>query len=270
MSNFQKAIKVFALCLAGFIILNIISGVLWFLSLFANIGFKSESREDFSEVYQGITKLDVDLARSKLELKEGSAFKVEIKNAHDHLKISEKNGILKIKEKNFWLWNTHASSRITVYVPKNINLNTIRIDAGAGTIYMDQINSDILDINQGAGILTITNCKFLKTNIDGGVGEIKVTSSLLNQLDLEAGASKMNIEAQISGASKIECGVGTVFLSLLGNEKDYRISVEKGLGNILINHKEYKNNIVYGNGKNILKIEGGVGSIDVQFKNNDT
>ena len=69
------------------------------------------------------------------------------------------------------------------------------------------------------------------------------------------------------GNSKIECGVGAVELNLLGNQENYQLNVEKGIGSIYVADKIYNNDDTIGNGNNHLKIEGGIGSIKVGFTN---
>lgn len=79
----------------------------------------------------------------------------------------------------------------------------------------------------------------------------------------------MELDAEITGNSKIGCGVGATNVVLRGNRDDYRIRAEKGIGAICIGGDIYNSSDTkeYGNGKNYLEVEGGIGRIDIDFVN---
>lgn len=271
MNAFQKVIKIFAICLAIFIIVNIISGILFGLSIITNIGFvdtnvNSIEVENFSETYENIDKINIEVTTSNIVIKQGNEFKVEANNLSNKFSSKLENGNLKIKEGKMWLGNNDYSGLITIYIPSDIILDKLKIDSGAGKIEISDISVDEFDIDHGAGFLEISNSEFNKTDIDGGAGEIRIIDSVLNDLKMDAGVGKITVESEITGNSKIECGIGEMNISLLGDEDDYSITAEKGIGNIKINNKNHDTDTVYGSGKNKLRIEGGVGSISVDFE----
>ena len=106
-----------------------------------------------------------------------------------------------------------------------------------------------------------------QTKIESGAGLTEIMAGTLNNVDLDLGVGKVFINASILGNSKIECGVGSVELNLLGNQESYQLNVEKGIGSINVANKIYNNDDTIGNGKNHLKIEGGMGNIKVGFTN---
>lgn len=69
----------------------------------------------------------------------------------------------------------------------------------------------------------------------------------------------------IKGNSKINAGIGSLELNVLGSKNDYVIKANKGIGNILIDGLNVSDNYTYGNGEDTLNIEGGIGSINVNF-----
>lgn len=115
------------------------------------------------------------------------------------------------------------------------------------------------------GKLEIANCKFNETKIDAGAGETKIISTSLNDLRLDAGVGRIEIDGEITGESKIACGIGETDIKLEQDEGEYKIIAEKGIGSLKIKGQEQGTETTYGNGKNIIKIEGGIGSIKVDF-----
>lgn len=266
MNGVQKVIKVFAICLAIFIIMNILGAILYGLSFIADVGFRNDkiAVEHFEGNYKNATIIDIDCISSNLIIKTGNEVRVEANNLRNNLSSEEKNGVLKITESKTWGWSNNPSGVITVYIPDEIS--ELKINAGAGKIIIEDISVDNFDVEQGAGIMKISNSKFNEASIDGGAGNIKVSSSIINGLKMKAGVGKIELEAKLTGNNKIKCGIGEMNITLLGNEEEYKITAEKGIGSIKIKNEEQSTNSVYGKGENKLNLEGGIGSITVDFK----
>ncbi|MCI9063594.1 MAG: DUF4097 domain-containing protein [Clostridia bacterium] len=266
MNGFQKVIKILAICFAIALIVNIFGVILSLVSFVIPMGNDDDSSlKNFSEVYENVEKIDIDSTASNLTIKIGNEFKVE-GNTKGNIISKLNNGTLKVEEKTRWFWNNNYSGEIIIYVPENIELKDLTVDAGAGKINVDGINAEKFDMDQGAGTLSISNSKFNKADIDGGAGKIEITSSELNNLDFDAGAGKIDIESTITGDSKISAGVGEINITLLGNKEDYKIYTEKGIGSIKVDNEERSSDTYYGEGQNKIDIDGGVGSITVNFK----
>ena len=268
MNNFQKVIKVFAICLAVFIIANICMLIFSGLALFTHIDNKNEPWKEFEAAYENIDTLDIDIAYSNIEIKSGNEFKVEASTKSD-LNCKQVNGKLKIEEKNKWFINNTLVGEVIIYVPNGITLKEIDLDTGAGEISLENIQAESLNLDHGAGVLKILNCNFNKTDIDGGAGKIEISASRLNNLDLDCGVGKVEMEAYVTGNSRISAGIGEINLTLLGSKEDYQITAEKGIGSIRIENQECSSNTIYGSGNNKIKIDGGIGSIIVEYKSNN-
>ncbi len=57
---------------------------------------------------------------------------------------------------------------------------------------------------------------------------------------------------------------GKLDLNLTDGTENYTIKVSKGIGSITIDGKETIDNRTYGTGKTYIKIDGGVGAIDIK------
>ncbi len=261
MTDLQKGIKLSAIILAIIIIGFIIKSLTIGLSLIT--GTSNNKLGNYIEVYQNIENVNIDLTATKIIIKEGTEFKLEAKNITTKFSATVFNTTLNIKEKTTTFSNKRNVEEIILFIPNE--LKNIVINNGAGSLKIDNIVVEDIKVQQGAGIINITNSRLNKVDIEGGVGETKITSSILNDIDIEAGVGNVYIEADITGKNKIESGVGKTKLILLGNEEDYQIDVEKGLGKITINNQKQTNNTTYGNGSNTLKVEGGIGDISIIF-----
>ena len=270
MNTVQRLIKSGAIALAVFLIINIFGGLLFVVSLITNIDFGGgRSRQNFEEVYENVKSVELELPYSDVILKVGDEFKVKGEQVSKSFRSTLEDGTLEIKENKNWLQN-QSPGTVTILIPEGIYLEELSMDSGAGRIVIDGIVSDNLELDQGAGIVEIKNSFFEQVSIDGGAGEIQVRSSTLKDLDIDAGIGRVDLEAEILGNSQINCGVGEMKIFLLGHEKDYRLSISKGIGNIQLNGVSKESNFIHGDGINQLRLDGGIGNIEVSFEEVDS
>lgn len=59
--------------------------------------------------------------------------------------------------------------------------------------------------------------------------------------------------------------LGAAHITLIGSENDYRIELDKGLGDARINGESVSDGAVRGNGANSIDVEGGIGEIRIDF-----
>ena len=266
MNGIQKAIKIGAIIFAVLIIVGIFSVIMSGLSFFVDLNISNDkSDNNFDKVYTGISNIEIDTSASNIVFENGSEFRVSARNVTDKFSSKVDGKTLEIDDERNAFPGGNVDSEIIIYIPSDANLNKLEIDSGIGEIKISNVFANKFYVSNGAGTLNIDNSEFLNCDIDGGAGEIIITSSTLNNLDMSSGVGSANIDANILGNSKIDSGVGDINLTLFGSKDDYSINVIKGIGNITIIGEEQKNDTVYGTGINNLKIEGGIGNIDVNF-----
>lgn len=258
MMKAHNVIKALAVILAFGIILSIFSLI---ISVF--MSFSEPDYKDISEEYENASIVKIDIAFSNLTIKKGDTIKVEAQNVSDNFKIKEKDGTLLVQEKKRFIKS--KISDVTITLPEDV-IEKLEIDAGAGSIQVNNISTNYFDLEQGAGKIEINNSNFLNTEIEGGAGEIKINGSVLGNLKLDAGVGKVSVDGMINNFGDIDCGVGEIDLNLMGSLNDYRFNVEKGIGSIKIDGENISNNQAVGTGATNIKIDGGVGAINVSFK----
>ena len=52
----------------------------------------------------------------------------------------------------------------------------------------------------------------------------------------------------------------------MGNENDYKLNINKGIGNILINGNSVGDKQIIGNGISVIDVDGGIGKININYK----
>lgn len=290
MTTAQKIIKYFAIAFAIFLIVSIISLILFGVyALSGVLGLKDNSKIDISGNMQtvdfgsttsgdnnsgnstnnseqtvniaDITSLDIEVKYTNLIIRNGDTFRYETNN--DNIIYRQNQNTLKIEEKGKWIFGD-IESNLIIYIPENFNLNKINIEAGAGKVEIENLNAESLDLELGAGEASISNLNVTsRCKLEGGAGRLNVLNGNLNNLDLDMGMGEVNINASITGNSDIDAGIGTLNLNLQGSKADYRIRLDKGVGNIRINGENISNGSTYGEGANLIKIDDGIGNINI-------
>lgn len=80
------------------------------------------------------------------------------------------------------------------------------------------------------------------------------------------GVGELNLTSELSGKSSIDYGVGETNLVLIGTADDYRIELDKGIGEATLDGIKMGDDSVYGAGNNTIEIDGGVGELKIIFK----
>lgn len=271
MTSVQKVIKYLAIAFAVFLIISIISGILGALfALSGVLGLKKDNEAsidnmtttDFKNNY--IEILDIDVAYTNLVIKTGDSLKIETNNTN--ISCKQNNKKLYIEEGRKWFYN-YNNEDLIVYIPENLKFEKVEIKAGAGKISIEKIDTKNLSFVLGAGETKIETLNVSDNcNIEGGAGRVDVLSGKINNLDLDMGVGEINLTTNIVGKSDIDAGIGELNINILGNKNDYKIKVDKGIGSIRVDGTEISNGATHGNGENYIDIDGGIGSINIDFE----
>ena len=266
MTTVQKIIKYLAIAFAIFLSISIIAGICSALFTIANLfGANTESEIGNQSIGSDFTSISVNLSAAELEIKTGDKFDVETN--HKYLKCEEKDDILKISETRTLFASHPRGMKVILTIPQDKIFDYVDIRAGAGTVTIDELSSNMLNIDLGAGELTAQRLDALyNAEIGGGAGSVTIKCGHLSNADIDMGVGELNLESELSGKSSIDYGVGETNLVLIGEEDDYKIELDKGIGEAWLAGKKMSDDSVYGAGKNFIEIDGGIGELNITFK----
>ena len=247
MTSFQRAVKFAAMALAIVLTVSIISGLIGIVALFAGLS-NSDTVADNTKFYavsKEINSIAIEIGAANLTVQKGDALSVE--SNLKKLDVSEKNGILKIREKRLFGFS-RSNAVLTVTVPEDIFIENLSIETGAGSITLEELN--------------ITR----EASIESGIAKISVNGGTYNNLNVDSGIGGLVFNGRVTGECEINSGIGESDITVLGKKSDYSIDVEKGIGNITVDGEkisELKTN----DGKvGSIEINGGIGTINLNFK----
>ncbi len=269
MNTSQKIIKYFAIVLATLVVVYGVSRIIMVVGFIA--GPKSFEKLDSSYkeikiVQDNFKELDISLKTTNLTIKYGEKLKIQTNN--ENLIINDDDNILKItEEKGRWF---HFSKRknLVIFVPNTIELNNLTIRQMVGEISLEEIVTKKFEVYLGTG-KTIINKLIVQESalLTGGVGSIEINSSHLNNLNAELGVGTFSFNGTLSDKlNNIDCGVGSVYISLMDAKENYLIKYEKGIGSIIIDNESMQSQkSTIGSGETVIDIDGGIGKIDIKF-----
>lgn len=213
-----------------------------------------------------IEKLEIDVKLASLTVKRGEKFQV-LANDGTEIETRRDGSRLVIEEREFRVFQNWGRKRgeIVIVLPEEMNeLTEFALDAGAGSIKVEDVTARKVRVNLGAGRTELVRLVALETTkLNGGAGYLAVRESELKNLDFEMGVGKAEITAKLTGVSEIDAGVGKLDLNLVGPSADYRIKIDSvGLGAITLDGEKVDEGY-YGDGGSLVKIDGGVGAIEV-------
>lgn len=265
MSQTQKIIKYLAFAFALFLIVSIVSGVMYGFVFLGNVFYPIEENVALSNpvsINENTLCLDIDVSSSNITIKVGDALSFQTNN--QYIYSEEENNQFSIKEKKHnWF---SKNQELVIYIPKDVLFEEVEMKTGAGKIMIEQLSTKKLSLDLGAGNISIKNLNVLeRTKIESGAGKLDIASGIIHNLDFDMGVGSVSISSQFVGDSKINSGIGKLYLCLFGTLEDYEVTLDKGLGNATIQKEEMKNGSIYGTGTNRLEIDGGIGNIEIQL-----
>lgn len=270
MTGIQKVIKYLAIAFAIFLTFNIIFGIMYGISsigiLFDNNKSNISDNQNNLEINNNTLLLDINVSSSNIIIKKGDNFIAQTSSKYINCK-QDNNKLYIIEKKHNW-FNTNKNNELIIYVPSDFTFDRVIIDAGAGKVNIEELSTKELYLSFGAGKAEINNLEVLENaEIEGGAGDLIIDAININNLELNMGIGKLSLTSKLTGKNKIDSGIGEINLSLLGTEEDYEIYMDKGLGKATINGNNVKDDNTYGNGINKIDINGGIGNIEINFKN---
>lgn len=268
MKEVQRIIKYVAMTFAVFLIFNIVASIMLTINTIGNIFYNDDisyEKLKMVDLSSQTTALNIEVSSVNVYIKEGETFKVETDS--DFIKSTQDKKQITIEEEEHnWLFSTHHDDLI-IYIPKEVSFDSVSLNTKIGKIKIDALYTKNLYLEQGAGKIDIAYLGVSESaNLNGGVGELTIGDGAIQQLSLKTGVAKTSITSKILGNSHIESGLGSLDLTLLGEEAAYQLEVDQGIGSMDV-YGLKKNNQYYGYGENFISIDGGIGSIHIQLKN---
>lgn len=266
MTQAQKWIKNGAIALAILLAVSIIGSALTAaITLVGWLGGDGilDEMKTYS-VSSEVTSLEMELGGTEVQIKTGKALSVE--SNLKHLTVEEKDGCLRVEQTGQTGMN-FDDALLILYLPADFSFREAEIETGAGRLAVQVLSAGKLTLDLGAGEVVIDDLRVMDScQINGGAGAVTVKNGAIHNLNMDMGVGQLILTAKLTGSCGMDLGVGQTELTLLGAREDYRIKIDKGVGSAEIDGESATNGQTYGTGDVFVAIDGGVGSIEVEFE----
>lgn len=268
MTTVHKIIKYLAMAFAMFLCVSIIGGIITGIAgvslLLSDRDGEPAGEMQTYPIDGEVFSLSVNLSGAKFQIKTSDSFSVE--SNHEYISVSLNDGKLCIKETKKPFALSPKGVTVVLNIPEDFVFDEATVETGAGEVNIETLSADVLKLYLGAGEAKIQRLVAKsQSRIDGGAGELTISGGLLCNLNFDMGVGEVTLKSRIEGNSKIDMGVGEINLTLLGSRDDYKIEIDKGIGDANLDGKDVTDGSVYGSGENKIEIDGGVGDIDIDF-----
>ncbi|MBO5153281.1 MAG: DUF4097 family beta strand repeat protein [Eubacterium sp.] len=268
MTDFQRIIKYCAIAFGVFLTVSIIGGICGALGMVAVFFDGDRTAAGEMKTYtvgDEIENLYIEVSAAEIEIISGEKFSVD--SNHKYLSVEEDNNTLRITEEKKIFGVSSKGVSVVLTIPEDHVFEDADIAAGAGKVHIDTLSTNTLMLDLGAGKSTIDDLNVMtRACINGDTGKVKIKNSRINDLDMDVGVGKLTMTSALTGTCKVDYGIGKAELTLVGNKEDYQIKLDKGVGEATLDGKRMNDGSVYGGGHNRIDIDGGVGSIQIEFE----
>lgn len=267
MKSWHNTIKYAAIALAILLIIGIFSAIFHALS-FIFFAFDPNITGEYTthEFENDISVLDIDIKGINFEVEATDNPHIVVESNYESLTVQTKGDVLLIKDKKTFYFNTGGKAVLKLYIPKDKIFDKVDINTGTGRTDMENLQAKTIDMQFGAGKTMLQNISVSDNAfIEGGVGKLYIRDSKFCNLNLEMGVGKLEFSGTLLGRSILKMGVGASEISLIGSLDDYKLHVEKGIGNIYIDGESVKSDTQWGQGSTEIFLEGGVSSVSIDF-----
>ena len=181
------------------------------------------------------------------------------------MRVTEKDECLNIVQTEKFR-GSYKGAVLTVTVPSKI-LESFTLKTGAGKFTAENLTTERINFEFGAGEVSIDSLSATKSaHIEGGAGRVTISGGALHDLDMDMGVGELSLTSALTGDCEMNLGVGESNIALLGDQDSYTLEIEKGIGAISVDGKKANDYGSFGNGANEIEIHGGIGAINITFK----
>lgn len=269
MTSFQRVIRDLANIFAIMLIAGIFIGSAGLMLVVTggvsikNYVVEQQQNIDFSQTYENIDEIKIELASSHLIIRSGNELKVETNDGS--IKTKVKKDTLRIEE-NGKILSLFDDTTVILYLPDGKYFDKIDIEAGAGSVNIEKLLSKKLELDIGAGETAAQYINVLNNaEIDLGTGSFNVDDSDINNLSLDIGVGKCHINGDFTGRSKIDVGIGEFIMNTKSPISSYTVNAETGIGDFTVGNDRINGECTIGTGDNVLDVSGGIGKVEIGF-----
>lgn len=184
--------------------------------------------------------------------------------------IKDSGVYVKVLHTDVVIGDFNTNSKVTLYVPASVSLDSVKVSLGAGEMELDGLKAEQMEFSLGAGEIHAEGLQAEELEVSVGAGDIELSDAVLKDVDIQVGAGNFELAGKVYGNISAECAMGNITLKLAGSESDFNYDIECVTGNICIGDDEYsglaQEKSIDNNASKNIDLECAMGNVDVVFE----
>ena len=268
----HKGTKIAIIIAAVLLVVGCVMAGIGYTVIGGNITVDYEQKDKYEKRFSDeVNKIEVELRSERVELYviSGDEYVVEYyDNARKYLDVELDGDILRVARNNVrvkWYENIHIGFEepivdVRIGVPTEF-YGEVELNAGSGGISVEGLTLEKpLQVSVGSGGIRIEELRCgEKFKAEAGSGAIRLEDCSADTVRLKTASGSINFEDfSYDSSAYISAGSGGVRGELTGRERDYSIRSDTDSGSCNLPERT-------DNGKKILDVSTGSGSIKIEF-----
>ena len=218
-----------------------------------------------------VTTLDMELAHASLQINNARTDQIWVGTDEDAENIS-----VTCKGEKIVIQDNRTGDKrrkdINIYmeIPYAMRFSDVNIQVDAGYVEISEsLQADKMVLNAGAGEIDVDQLETGDFSVSVGAGQVYIGEGVfLGNVKMDCGVGEINMYgAQMEADADISCGMGAIEIELKGSTKKANYVLNCGLGSIEIDDKSYtalgREKRIDNNAEHTFKMNCGLGSISM-------
>lgn len=213
--------------------------------------------KEAGNIYDDIHSMDIDLKAGEVEILTSydDYVEIETENISKKLKLNcyrDGNTLVVDSTDNLNGVLNQNLGTVCIYLPEGLYLENVKINVGAGRLYIEDICTNDFSVDIGAGQAEIYSFHANEAVFNCGAGEIVAHGNVDKEID-------------------IDCGLGNVSYYTEDREEDYNYKLNCGVGEISCGSNHYsgissEQKIDHHHASKEMDIDCGLGNVEIIFE----
>lgn len=222
---------------------------------------------------QGITELQVQAGGCVMEIQvsEDDCFRVEADGMRKFQGYVEA-GTLVIRGTSKANSNSEGnlSGSISLYVPAGYSFNNVTLDMGAGSLTVEELQTDYLEAHVGAGKMAFGRLAADQATLDCGAGQMTVEEFNSRVAEVSVGMGSVRLTGDVTESLTGDCSMGELKATLAGAQTDFNYDLSCGMGAMKVGSESYngmaQEKKIDNQASKNMQLDCAMGSVMVEFE----
>lgn len=222
---------------------------------------------------QGITELQVQAGGCVMEIQvsEDDCFRVEADGMRKFQGYVEA-GTLVIRGTSKVNSNSEGNlnGSISLYVPAGYSFDKVTLDLGAGSLTVEELQTDSLEANVGAGKMAFEKLAADQATLDCGAGQMTLEEFHSRVAEVSVGMGSVRLTGDVTERLTGDCSMGELKVTLAGAQTDFNYDLSCGMGEMKVGDDSYsgmaQEKQIDNQASKNMQLDCAMGSVRVEFK----